>query len=152
MKKIPALLILSLVFFGLAVRAQAPAAKPAPAVKPAAPAAAAPAPKAAPPTELERKIQEVSRLVQARKTAEAIPRLQALEKDPAATPPVHVLVAVLYLELGKAQEALLVLKPMADSGDAEPAVLYQAGRAALAAGKRDDAKVYFTRSLVKEPA
>ncbi len=151
MKKIPALLILSLVSLGLAVRAQTPAAKPSPA-KPAAPAAPAPAPKAAPPTELERKVQEVSRLVQAGKVTEAIPRLQALEKDPATTTPVRVLVAVLYLELGKAQEAMLVLKPLADSGDAEPAVLYQAGRAALAAGRRDEAKIYFTRSLVKEPA
>lgn len=148
MKKVPALLILSLLSFGLALRAQTPAAKPAA----PAPAGSAAAPKAAPPTELERKVQEVTRLVQAGKTAEAIPRLQALEKDPAATPPVHALVGVLYLELGKAQEALLALKPLADSGDAQPAVLYQAGRAALAAGKTDDAKIYLTRSLVKEPA
>jgi tetratricopeptide (TPR) repeat protein len=148
MKKVPALLILSLVSLGLAVHAQTPAAKPAP----PAPAAPAAAPKAAPPTELERKVQEVTRLVQAGKVAEAVPRLQALEKDPATTPPVRVLIGVFYLELGKAQEALLVLKPLADSGDAEPAALYQAGRAALAAGKRDEAKIYFTRSIVKEPA
>ncbi len=144
MKKALALLILSLSFAGLAgsaLQAQKPAAKPA-----------APAPKAAPPTELEKKIQEVSRLVQARKVAEAMPKLQALEKDPATTPPVRALVGVLYLELGKAQEARLVLKPLADVEDAQPAVLYQAGRAALALAKPDEAKIYFTRSLVKEPA
>jgi len=148
MKKVPALLILSLVSLGLAVHAQTPAAKPAP----PAPAAPAAAPKAAPPTELERKVQEVSRLVQAGKVTEAMPRLQALEKDPATTPPVRVLIGVFYLELGKAQEALLVLKPLTDSVDAEPAALYQAGRAALAAGKRDEAKIYFTRSIAKEPS
>src|SRR6476659_5852663 len=148
MKKVPALLILSLVSLGLAVHAQTPAAKPAPPAE-AAPAAAA---KTAPPTELERKVQEVTRLVQAGKAAEAMPRLQALEKDPATPAPVHVLVGVLYLELGKGQDAMLALKPLADSVDAQPAVLYQAGRAALASGKRDEAKIYFTRSLAKEPA
>lgn len=145
MKKILALLVLSFASLGLAVRAQTPPAKPAPA------APAAPAPKPAP-TELEKKVQEVSRLVQTGKTAEALTRLQALEKDPATTPPVHVLIGVLYLELGKAQEAMAAIKPLADSDTAQPAVLYQAGRAAQALGKVDDAKIYYTRSLVKEPA
>ncbi len=148
MKRVLALLILSFAFCGLAIRAQTPPAKPAP----AAPSPAAPAPQAAAPTELEKKIYEVSRLVRAGKTAEALPRLQALEKDPATPPPVHAMVGVLYLELGKAQEALAALKPFADPEDAQPAVLYQAGRAALALGKVDVAKVYFTRSVLKEPA
>ena len=142
MKKALALLILSLV--AAVVEAQAPPAKPA-----TPPAAAAPA---RPPTALEKKVQEVTALVQAGKAAEALPRLQALEKDPAATPPIHALVGFLYLELGKPAAGLAVLKPLADSADAEPAVLYQAGRAELALGKRDDAKVYFTRSVLKEPA
>jgi Flp pilus assembly protein TadD len=143
MKKVLALLILSFTTLALAAVAQTPPATPAP---------AAPAAKAAPPTELERKVQEVSRLIQAGKAAEALPRLQALEKDPATTPPVRALVGVFYLELGKAQEARAVLKPLADPEDAQPAVLYQAGRAALALGKPDEAKVYFTRSVLKEPA
>ncbi|HSS76121.1 MAG TPA: tetratricopeptide repeat protein [Thermoanaerobaculia bacterium] len=148
MKKVLALLILSFASLGLAVKAQTPPAKPAP----AAPAAPTAAPQPAPTTELEKKIQEVTRLVQAHKTAEALPRLQALDKDPAAPPPVHAMVGVLYLELGKAQEAMATLKPLADPEDAQPAVLYQAGRAALALGKVDVAKVYFTRSVLKEPA
>jgi predicted Zn-dependent protease len=148
MKKVLALLILSFASLGLALRAQTPPAKPAP----AASAPAAPAAKAAPATELDKKVQEVSRLVQAGKAVEALPRLQALEKDPATPPPIHALVGALYLELGKAQEAMAVLKPLADSGDAQPAVLYQAARAALALNKKDEAKVYLTRSLVKEPA
>ncbi|HEX3553360.1 MAG TPA: tetratricopeptide repeat protein [Thermoanaerobaculia bacterium] len=147
MKKTLALLILSFGPLGVAVQAQASQASPA---KPAtAPAPAAPA---KPPTELEKKVQEVTALVQAGKTAEALPRLQALEKDPAATPPVHALVGMLYVELGKPAEGLAVLRPLADAEDAQPAVLYQAGRAALALGKRDEAKVYFTRSVLKEPA
>jgi tetratricopeptide (TPR) repeat protein len=148
MKKVLALMILSLASLASLGLAQTPPAKPAP----AAPAPAAPAAKAAPATELEKKVDEVSRLVQAGKTAEALQRLQALEKDPATPPPVHALAGVLYLELGKPQEALAVLKPLADPEDAQPAVLYQAGRAALALGKRDVAKVYFTRSVLKEPA
>ena len=59
---------------------------------------------------------------------------------------------MLYLELGKAQQALAVLKPLADAEDAEPAVLYKAGRAALLPDQVDAAKLYFTRSVLKEPA
>jgi predicted Zn-dependent protease len=129
MKKVFALMILFVM--AAAVLAQAPAA---------------------PPSELEKKVQEVTKLVQAGKVAEALPKLDALEKDPAATPPVHALVGVLYLELDKAQQALAVLKPIADAEDAQPAVLYQAGRAAMALNKPDEAKIYFTRSVVKEPA
>ena len=110
MKKALALLILSFASHGLTIQAQAPPAQPAP---------AAPAPRPAPMTELERKVDEVSRLIQAGKAAEALPRLQALEKDSATTPPVHALVGVLYLELGKPQEALTVLKPLADPEDAQ---------------------------------
>ncbi len=146
MKNVFALLIsfLTASLLAIPVLSQTP---PAPAPK--APAAPAPA---APPSELEKKVQEVSRLVQAGKAAEALPKLEALDKDPAATPPVHALVGVLYLEIGKAQQALAVLKPLADSEDAEPAVLYQAGRAALAMNQVDEAKTYFTRSVLKEPA
>jgi Flp pilus assembly protein TadD len=153
MKKVFALLILFLM--ASVVLAQTPQAPKAPKAQ-AKPPAAAPAPAAqapaAPPSELEKKVAEVTRLVQAGKAAEALPKLDALEKDPAATPPVHALVGVLYLELGKAQQALAVLKPIADAEDAQPAVLYQAGRAAMALNKPDEAKIYFTRSVVKEPA
>jgi Flp pilus assembly protein TadD len=143
MKKVFALLILSLT--ATAALAQTPQTPPAkPPTTPATPAA--------PSSELEKKVQEVTRLVTAGKAAEALPKLDALEKDPAATPPVHALVGVLYLELGKAQQALAVLKPIADAEDAQPAVLYQAGRAALALNQMDAAKIYFTRSVLKEPA
>ncbi|MFY9823951.1 MAG: hypothetical protein WAM82_21410, partial [Thermoanaerobaculia bacterium] len=148
MKRVPALLILSLASLGSAVHAQTPPAKPAP----TAPAPAAPSPKAPPATELEKRVQEVTQLIRAGKTAEALPRLQALEKDPATPPPYHALVGALYLELGKAQEAMAALKPLADTQDAQPAVLYQAARASLALGRVDEAKIYLTRSLVKEPA
>ncbi|MEA2603044.1 MAG: hypothetical protein QOF89_4036 [Acidobacteriota bacterium] len=139
MKKVFALLILSLT--ATAVLPQTPQT---PAKPPATPAAAS--------SELEKKVQEVARLIQAGKTAEALPKLDALEKDPAATPPVHALAGVLYLELSKPQQALAVLKPLADSEDAQPAVLYQTGRAALALNQVDAAKIYFTRSVLKEPA
>jgi Flp pilus assembly protein TadD len=140
MKKVFALLILFLMATAVLAQTQPTPAKPP---------AAAPA---APPSELEKKVQEVTRLVQAGKAAEALPRLEALEKDPATTPPIRALVGVLYLELGKAQQGLAVLKPLADAEDAQPAVLYQAGRAALSLNQGDAARIYFTRSVLKEPA
>jgi Flp pilus assembly protein TadD len=58
----------------------------------------------------------------------------------------------MYIELNRPQEAMAVLKPLADVEDAQPAVLYQAGRAALGSGHADEARVYFTRSVLKQPA
>ena len=44
-----------------------------------------------------------------------------------------------------------MLKPLADSEDAQPAVLYNAGRAALRAGQVDAGRIYLTRSVLKQP-
>ncbi len=61
------------------------------------------------------------------------------------------LIGTLYIEVGKPQEALAVLKPLADPEDAQPAVLYNAGRAALRAGHVDEGRIYLTRSVIKQP-
>jgi Flp pilus assembly protein TadD len=103
-------------------------------------------------TPLEKSIQEAVKLVEERHTAAAIDKLRAIQKDPAVTPPVLSLVGALYVQLNKPQEALAVLKPLADPEDAEPAVLYNAGQAALMAGQVDVGQVYLTRSVIKEPA
>ena len=103
-------------------------------------------------TPLEKSIQEAVKLVEEHHAAAAIDKLRAIQRDPAVTPPMLSLVGALYVQLNKPQEALAVLKPLADPEDAEPAVLYNAGQAALLAGQVDVGQVYLTRSVIKEPA
>ncbi len=103
-------------------------------------------------TPLEKSIQEAVKLVEEHHAAAAIDKLRAIQKDPAVTPQMLSLVGALYVQLNKPQEALAVLKPLADPEDAEPAVLYNAGQAALLAGQMDVGQVYLTRSVIKEPA
>jgi tetratricopeptide (TPR) repeat protein len=143
MRKILLLLTLSL---PLAASAQTPAPKPA-APRPAAPKPAAQAP-ASP---LEALAQEVLALARAGNKAGALARLKTLAADPATTQPQLSLVGALYLQLDQPAEALAVLKPLADGDDAEPAVLYNAGRAALLTGQVDEARIYLTRSVLKQP-
>jgi Flp pilus assembly protein TadD len=117
---------------------------------PPAPPAAAPAARNVPPlqTAVEAAIQDV----QAGKKDAAFAKLKVIEKDPAVTPPLLSLIGALYVEIGKPLDGLAVLKPLADDDDAQPAVLYNAGRAAQRAGQLDVARVYLTRSVIKEPA
>jgi Flp pilus assembly protein TadD len=138
MRKTLALLLLSL--FAVAVAASAQAAPP-----PAKPAAA-------PASPLQAAVQEAIQRVRAGDKAGALARLKPIASDPAATQPELSLVGALYLQLDKPQEALAVLKPLADSEDAQPAVLYNAGRAALLSGHADEGRIYLTRSVLKEPA
>jgi tetratricopeptide (TPR) repeat protein len=57
----------------------------------------------------------------------------------------------LYLEANRPTDAISILKPMADSPAAEPAVLYNAGRAAAAIDDLDKAAEYLERSLAISP-
>ncbi|HSU83625.1 MAG TPA: tetratricopeptide repeat protein [Thermoanaerobaculia bacterium] len=148
MRMIPALLSFVLLAAPLAASVQTPqTAQPA---RPATPQGAQ-APAAAPESPLQKPLDDAIRLVQAGKNAEAFQKLQAIEKDPNVTPLVLSLIGALYVEIGKPQEGLRVLKPQADSEDAQPAVLYNAGRAALRSGKLDEGRVYLTRSVLKQP-
>src|SRR5829696_15001 len=134
------IVLLSIFLLAAPLMAQAP-----PAAKPAAPAQQQP-------TAAEKSLQEAIKLVQAGNAAAAVEKLKALEKDPALTPPLRSLVGALYLQVNRPQEALALLQPLADAEDAEPAVLYNAGRAALLTGNVDAGKLYLTRSVVKQPA
>jgi len=133
------IVLLSTFLLAAPLMAQAP-----PAAKPAAPAQQ--------PTAAEKSLQEAIKLVQAGNAAAAVEKLKALEKDPTLTPPLRSLVGALYLQVNRPQEALALLQPLADAEDAEPAVLYNAGRAALLTGNLDAGKIYLTRSVLKEPA
>lgn len=147
MRTIPALLSLALLAAPLAAEQTTRTAQPA---KPAVPQAA-PAPAAASESPLQKPLDDAIHLVQTGKNAEAFKKLQAIEKDPNMTPLVLSLIGALYVEIGKPAEGLRVLKPLADAEDAQPAVLYNAGRAALRAGQVDEGRVYLTRSVLKQP-
>jgi Flp pilus assembly protein TadD len=137
MRKIPALLSFVLLAAPLAaVQTPAPASPPV---------------QAQPSPTLQKAIEEAIQLVQSGKKDAAYAKLQAIQKDPAVSRPVLSLVGALYVEIDRPKEALALLKPLADSEDAQPAVLYNAGRAALRAGQVDDARVYWARSLLKQP-
>ncbi len=86
------------------------------------------------------------------KFKEAIAELEAQRKKGGAPQRSLSLLGTLYLQVGKPVEALAVLHPLADAADAEPATLYQAGRAALMLHEVPVAQGYFQRSLALEAA
>jgi predicted Zn-dependent protease len=138
--------LVSLSLFLLAaplLTAQAPPAQTPAAAAPAGQQPAAPA--------LDKRVQEAIALAQAGKPSDALAKLQALPQE-AVTPRVQSLIGALDLQVNKPQEALAILKPLADAEDAEAAVLYNAGRAALLLGQVDEARTYLTRSVFKQPA
>ncbi len=124
-----------------------------------APFALAQAPASAPATtpaplgpEANQSLQEVAKLIQAGNAKAAAAKLNVMEKDPATTQPMLSMVGALYLQINRPQQALAVLQPLADAEDAEPAVLYNAGRAALLTGNVDAGQAYLTRSVLLEPS
>jgi Flp pilus assembly protein TadD len=62
------------------------------------------------------------------------------------------LLGTLYVEANRPADAVAVLKPLADRDDAEAAVLYNAGRAALLAGNPQQGRTYLSRSVAKDPS
>lgn len=135
MKRFVAPLLLLLLPAALA--AQAP---PAPATQPAKPLSAS-----------EKTAEEALRLMQAGDLTGAVQKLEPIRQDQSANPRLIALLGTLYLQVNRPQDALDVLKPMADAADADPAVLYQAGRAALLVGQMQIGNEYLVRSLQKEP-
>ncbi len=147
MKKRLALLSLGL---GLAFAAAqaAPPSSPAPAA-PKAPAAPATPPAASP---LQKSLDEALARADKGDNAGAIQILERLRKDPAVTPPALSLLGALYLKTNRPKEALAVLKPLADAEQTDPAVLFNAGRAALALGQNADGTHYLERSIQLAPS
>jgi tetratricopeptide (TPR) repeat protein len=122
-------------------RATAPVAAP-----PAAPAAAGPA------NPIQKKLEEALGRMDKGDDAGAIHILEPLQKDPNVTPPVLSLLGGLYLKTNRPKEALAILKPLADAPDSDPAVLFNAGRAAFALGQNEAGEQYLTRSVELAPA
>ena len=75
-----------------------------------------------------------------------------LQADTSGQPQVGALLGALYVETGNAEEAYRLLAPLAVSDTADPAVLYNAGRAALQLGQLDDARILLGRSAEISPA
>ncbi|HEV8238558.1 MAG TPA: tetratricopeptide repeat protein [Thermoanaerobaculia bacterium] len=117
----------------------------------AAPPAAAPAkPAAGAAAEVDAAVKDAGALAQAGKIKEAIARLE--RSRAALDERGQSLLGALYVRDGRAAEALVVLRPLADRKEAEAAVLYNAGRAALMASDVEKGQVYLARSVDRDPA
>jgi Flp pilus assembly protein TadD len=101
----------------------------------------------------DQSLQEAVKMAGSGNLAGAIQKLEALRKQSQVTPlPVLSLLGAYYLQAKRPQEALAVLKPIADTETADPAVLYNAGRAAFALGQKDVWLGYLQRAAQKAPA
>jgi len=81
----------------------------------------------------------------------AIAKLEELRASGDAPLPALATLGALYVETGRPQEALEVLAPLAEADNAQPAVLYNAGRAAAALGDLELAARYLHRSSKMMP-
>ena len=158
MKKLMFLLILPLLAWSPACGQQKPfqaQAAPAagsppvqaqPAGAPAQPGAAP----AAPAAPADPMMDEALKKVEAGDVAGALQTLEARRKELQA--PGLSLLGALYLRTDRPQDALTVLKPLADLEGANPAVLYNASRAAAAVGQAENARTYLIRAALQAPA
>jgi Flp pilus assembly protein TadD len=105
---------------------------------------------AATPAAAAQVFQQVSGLIEEDRTTEAVSLLEAAVRDDSPAQLVAMLGA-LYVEVGRPSDGLRTLQPLAEGADADPAVLYNAGRAALAMGERDLGRRYLERSVGLEP-
>lgn len=134
--------LLALLGCAAPLAAQPPAAR-GPAAKPAAARPAAPA--------LPPGLAEALASVDRGDLAAAIAKLEALRRQPNPSPQVLTALGAVYLKAKRPGDALAVLQPLAEAPDANPATLYNAGRAAFAVGKADLGTGYLERAVAVEP-
>lgn len=111
-----------------------------------APAAQAPAKSTVDPL-----TQDAIKKVESGDVAGAIRELETQRAAKTASPQGLALLGTLYLQQNKAQEALAVLKPLADAKGADPAVLYNAARAAFALKQVQAGAGYLQRGAQAAP-
>jgi len=99
----------------------------------------------------EARLSEAGNLAAAGKFKEAIAKLEALRREPGCPPRAVALLGALYLKVNRPKEALEVLRPLAAPADAQPAVLYNAGLAALALHDASTADGYLVRAVRQQP-
>jgi len=122
----------------------APQAAPPPPAGPGTPAAS--------PSPFDARLNEAGALAAAGKFKEAIAKLEALRREPGCPPRALSLLGALYVKANRPKEALDVLRPLAAAADAQPAVLYNAGMAALMLHEAAVAEAYFVRAVRQQPA
>jgi predicted Zn-dependent protease len=99
---------------------------------------------------LDAQAHDAQTLAAAGKFKEAIAKLEAMRRNPACPPRALSLLGALYVKVNRPQDALAVLKPLADAPDAQPAVLYNAGMAAGLLHQVTVAQNYFSRAVVQQ--
>jgi cellulose synthase operon protein C len=125
-------------------------AAPSPAATPPAASGTAPGP-AIGSQPAEARLSEAGNLAAAGKFKEAIAKLEALRREPGCPPRAVALLGALYLKVNRPKEALDVLRPLAAPADAQPAVLYNAGLAAVALHDVPAAEGYLVRAVRQQP-
>ncbi|HUF78450.1 MAG TPA: tetratricopeptide repeat protein [Thermoanaerobaculia bacterium] len=123
------------------------AAPPAAAQTPETAPSAAPAPD----PEAVRLVQRAMAEVEQGKLAAAIAVLEPVRYEPTTPAQALALLGALYLETRRAEDAYAVLAPLARREDANAAVLYNAGRAALVTERIEEGIAYLERSVALEP-
>jgi Flp pilus assembly protein TadD len=83
--------------------------------------------------------------------AGAVALLEPVRQRSAPPRQLLALLGTSYLEAGRADDALALLAPLAEGEGTDPAVLYNAGRAALAAGDLERGESFLERSLALQP-
>jgi tetratricopeptide (TPR) repeat protein len=110
-----------------------------------------PAPPAGTPAPTTDPVLRAARLAEGGDIAGAIAELEAVRRSVPLSPRGNSLLGALHLQAGAPEQALAVLEPLAQREDADPAVLYNAGRAALALDRTDLAIGYLGRSYNRDP-
>lgn len=121
-------------------------AEPTPAPQAGQQPAAAPAPDPS-----ATALAEAVRLVQQEDLEGAIAALEPLREAPGTSPVALAMLGALYAEVGLPEDALEVLEPIAENDQADPAVLYNAGRAALQLRRFEQGEGYLRRSVSRLP-
>lgn len=101
----------------------------------------------APSSPVEEAVREALQEAAAGRVEEAVARLEELRETGAEDEPVLAALGALYVVVDREQEALEILAPLAEPEDADPGVLYNAGRAAFELGELRRAATYLKRSI-----
>ncbi|HBL28866.1 MAG TPA: hypothetical protein DD490_18690 [Acidobacteria bacterium] len=117
----------------------------------ALPALAQTAPAPPPRSAVDPLTQDAIKKIEAGDVAGGIRDLEAQRAAGGAAPQGLALLGTLYLQQGKAAEALAVLKPLADADGADAAVLYNAARAAFAVKQAELGAGYLQRGAQAAP-
>ena len=119
------------------------------------PPASGQSPEASPPTELgssESLLAKAMAELEQHNISGAVTLLEQAESATSPDPRLPALLGALYVEAGRHAEALEVLVPLAESDNADVAVLYNAGRAAAAVEQYEQAQRYLEASAAAFPA